>query len=309
MLELLPGRLTLNNPVMAASGTFGYGTEFAERVDVRAVGGIVCKGITLQPRAGHPPPRVRETSAGMLNAIGLANIGVDAVIRTKAPLWATLPTPVLVNINGESVDEYTALAERLRDVAGIAGIELNISCPNVQRGGMVFGADPEMAAEVTQAVRAVNPAPLIVKLTPNTANVVAVAEAVVAAGAEAISVANTYLGMAIDIKRRCPALTNVTAGLSGPAIKPLTLRLVYEVAARIDVPIIGIGGIMSGQDALEYLMAGAMAVQVGTANLVDPFAIPRIASELQDWLKREGIHNVREIIGIANPAKGRVRMM
>lgn len=306
--QLIPGRFGLNNPVMAASGTFGYGTEFASAQDIAEFGGVVCKGITRYPRAGHPPRRVIETCAGMLNAIGLANIGVDAVVAEQAPQWAGLPTTFVANINGESVEDYVAVAERLRGVEGVDAFELNISCPNVRRGGMAFGVDPGSAAEVTREVRATNPSPLIVKLTPNAADVPAVAEAVVAAGADCVSLINTVVGMAIDAGQRRPSLSNVTGGLSGPAIKPIALRLVYEVAARVEAPVIGIGGIMCGEDAVEFMMAGATAVQVGTANLVDPFAVPRIARELARWLTREGVRDPRDIVGTANPARGRVHI-
>jgi len=280
VFELIRGRLTLNNRVMAASGTFGYGTEFAAKSDPSDIGAIVCKGITVKPRAGNPPPRIVETPAGALNAIGLANIGMDAAIREKAPLWANMPVPVIVNINGETIDEFVKLAQGFDDVAGVAGIELNISCPNVKHGGMAFGIDPDAAAGVTKAVREATTLPLIVKLTPNAQDIPAVAKAVIAAGAEALTVANTYLAISIDAKRGEPALANVTGGLSGPAIKPLTLRLVYEVSRAVDVPVIGCGGIMNAEDAQEYLIAGAKAVQVGTATLVDPFAVPRIGRKL-----------------------------
>jgi dihydroorotate dehydrogenase (NAD+) catalytic subunit len=282
LFELIAERLILNNRVMAASGTFGYGTEFAERQDASGIGAIVCKGITLEPRTGNPPPRIIETAAGAINAIGLANIGMQAAIREKAPKWASMPVPVLVNINGETVEEYVRLARGFDGVVGVAGIEVNISCPNVEHGGVTFGRDPEVAASVTAAVRAATALPVIVKLTPNTENIVSIARAVVAAGADALTVANTYLGMVIDMKTQRPTLANVTGGVSGPAIKPLTLRLVYEVSRAVDVPVIGCGGIMNGQDAREYLIAGAQAVQVGTAILVDPFAVTRIAHELSE---------------------------
>jgi dihydroorotate dehydrogenase (NAD+) catalytic subunit len=288
VFDLIPGRLRLNNRVMAASGTLGYGTELAARVDPSDIGAVVCKGITLRPRTGHRPPRIVETAAGALNAIGLANIGMEAVIREKAPLWETIPCPLIVNINGETLQEFAELAAAFDGVAGVAALEVNISCPNVGHGGIEFGREPEPAAEVTRAVREATSAPVIVKLTPSAPRVPAVAEAVAKAGAEALTVANTYVGMAIDIHTRRPALSNGTGGLSGPAIKPLTLRLVYEVAAAVDVPVIGCGGVMNGEDAMEYLIAGAAAVQAGTANLVDPFACPRIASELQTLLDSAG---------------------
>lgn len=278
--------MTLNNRVMAASGTFGYGTEFAAHSDPSEIGGIVCKGITLEPRAGHPPPRIVETPGGALNAIGLANIGMRAAIEEMAPRWAAMPVPIVVNVNGEAIADYDALARAFDGVPGVAGVEVNISCPNVKEGGMAFGVKPKAAASVTAAVRAAMTLPLIVKLTPNTSDIIAVAKAVVAAGAEALTVANTYLAMAIDGDSGKPALSNTTGGLSGPAIKPLTLRLVYEVSRAVTVPVIGCGGIMNGRDALEYLRAGATAVQVGTATLIDPFAVPRIARELSEIDRR-----------------------
>lgn len=285
-MELIQGRLRLNNPVMAASGTFGYGIEFAERDDVTKIGGIVCKGITLDPRAGHPPPRIVETAAGALNAIGLANIGVDAVIQEMAPQWERMAVPVLVNINGETVEEYVEVARRLDGVPGVSGIELNVSCPNVARGGMTFGMEPGPASDLTAAVRKANSSPLFVKLTPNTESMIEVARAVIGSGAEGLTVANTYLGVSIDARTGKPRLANVTGGLSGPAIKPLSLRLVLQVAEAVSVPIIGCGGIMNGEDAAEFLAVGASAVQVGTATLVSPFALPRIARQLEEWLAR-----------------------
>ena len=303
MYDLIPERLSINNPVMAASGTFGYGVEFAGRMDLSQVGAIVCKGVTKEPRAGHAPPRLLETAAGMLNAVGLANLGIEAVVAEKAPHWSGILCPVLVNINGESVDEYQRLAQRLDGVEGVAGVEVNISCPNVEGGGMAFGSDPAIAAEVTRAVRSATSQPLLIKLTPNTDDIVAIAEAVVDAGAEGLTIANTYLGLSIDADHRAVALTNVTGGLSGPAVKPLTLRLVYEIAQKVSVPVIGCGGVMTGVDAVEYLLAGASAVQVGTASLVDPFAVPRIASELRDWFIKERVVSPRDIVGAANPAR------
>jgi len=286
---------------MAASGTFGYGVEFAARLDISGVGGVVCKGLTIRPRPGHAPPRIIETAAGMLNSIGLANIGIDAAIAGMAPKWAGMPVPVIANISGETPHEYVEMAGRLDGVEGVAAIELNVSCPNVDRGGMLFGSKPEPAARLVSAVRPVTSLPLIVKLTPQAEDVPAVAGAVEREGADAVTVANTFQGLTIDIRRREPTLTNVTGGLSGPAIKPLTLRLVYLVAQVVGIPIIGCGGVLSGEDAIEYLMAGASAVQVGTATLVDPFAVCRIAAELNDRLARDGVLDPREVVGVANP--------
>jgi len=293
--------LRLKNPVMAASGTFGYGIEFAERMDVSGLGAIVCKGTTREPRTGNPPLRMVETPAGMLNAIGLANVGVDGVIAEKAPRWESLPTPVLVNISGESIDDFEYLAGRLDGIPGIAGLEVNISCPNVRRGGLLFGADADMAREVTAAVRAVTALPLIVKLTPNVADIRPIAAAVEQAGADAVTVGNTLFGMAIDVRRRAPVLAGITGGLSGPAVKPHALYLVYQVAQVVSVPMIGAGGILTATDALEFIMAGATAVQLGTALLVDPAAWQAIAAEIDRWCRREGVQSVRDIVGAANP--------
>jgi dihydroorotate dehydrogenase (NAD+) catalytic subunit len=300
-----PRGLWLQNPVMTASGTFGYGTEYRPREDLARLGAIICKGTTLHPRAGNPPPRVAETPAGMLNAIGLQNLGVDEVVRTKAPVWATLPIPVLVNIAGESIEEYVEVARRLEGVAGIAGIELNISCPNTARGGMLFGCDPAMAAEVTRAVVAVTSLPVMVKLTPNVADVRPVAEAVVQAGAHAVSLINTLPGMAIDLRARTPYLAAGSGGLSGPAIKPVALRMVYQVAQVVDVPVVGVGGIMNADDALEFIVAGATAVQVGTATFANPRAPFEIADGIRAYLEAHGIRDIAELRGAALPQAAR----
>jgi dihydroorotate dehydrogenase (NAD+) catalytic subunit len=293
--------LTLKTPVIAASGTFGYGIEFAERMDLSGLGAIVCKGTTHEPRAGNQPPRVTETPAGMLNSIGLQNVGVDAVIRDKAPQWARLDIPVLVNVSGTSVEDYVEIVNLLDRVPGVSGLELNISCPNVKEGGVAFGVAPRLAAEVTAAVRAATSLPLVVKLTPNVADIRAIAAAVEGAGADALSVANTVYGMAIDIRKRRPVLGGVSGGLSGPAIKPHALYLVYQVAQEVSVPVIGIGGILTAEDALEYIMAGASAVQVGTALLLDPTSWRKIAADLEAWFRREGVCTLRDIVGAANP--------
>jgi dihydroorotate dehydrogenase (NAD+) catalytic subunit len=286
--------------VIAASGTFGYGLEFAERMDLSGLGAIVCKGTTREPRAGNPPPRVTETAAGMLNTIGLQNVGVDAVVTEKAPHWARLPTPVLVNVSGTSVEDYRAIVERLDGIPGISGIELNISCPNVKEGGVAFGTSASAAADVTAAVRAATELPLVVKLSPNVADIRTIAAAVEGAGADAISVANTLYGMAIDARRRRPVLAGATGGLSGPAIKPYALYLVYQVAQEVSVPVIGIGGIMSARDAIEFLLAGATAVELGTALLIDPTSWRTIVTELETWLCQEGIGSLGQIVGAAN---------
>ena len=258
--------LLLANPVMTASGTFGYGTEYEHLFDIQTLGAIVCKGTTLLPRDGNPQPRLVETASGLLNSIGLQNIGVEALIREKAPVWAKWCVPVIVNIAGATVEEYRTLAQRLDGVKGISGIEVNISCPNMKAGGMEFGADAKSAAKVTEAVRKAIDLPVIVKLTPNTADVCGIAQAVAEAGADAVCLINTLRGMAIDTKTRRPVLGNVFGGLSGPAIKPVALAMVYQVAGAVDIPIIGCGGISDATDALEFIMAGATAVQIGTAN-------------------------------------------
>jgi dihydroorotate dehydrogenase (NAD+) catalytic subunit len=290
----------LKNPVIAASGTFGYGVEFASRMDVSGIGAIVCKGTTREARAGNPPVRLTETPAGMLNSIGLQNIGVEAVASDMAPQWAALGTPVLVNVAGSSVDDYRFIVERLEGVEGIAGIELNISCPNVKEGGIQFGADPESAAEVTRAARRTTRAPLIVKLSPNVSDIQTIAHAVEDAGADAVSVSNTLYGMAIDARRRQPVLANVTGGLSGPAIKPYALYLVHQVSQAVSIPIIGIGGIMTGLDAIEFLLAGATAVQLGTALMIDPTSWRKVITEINAWMNREGVSDLAEVIGAAN---------
>ena len=291
--------LKLANPIMTASGTFGYGIEYESVFDIQRLGAIVCKGTTLRPREGNPQPRTAETAAGMLNSIGLQNIGVEMLIKDKAPIWSNWNIPVLVNIAGDSVDEYAALAKRLDVVAGVSGIEVNISCPNVREGGAEFGMRPGPAAEVTAAVRKSTSLPVVVKLTPNTAETVAVAVAVSRAGADAVCLINTLKGMAIDLRRRLPVLGNITGGLSGPAIKPVALRMVYEVAGAVDIPVIGCGGIATGRDAVEFLMAGATAVEVGSASFVAPRAALDILEELQAFLAEERISSIGEIVGVA----------
>ncbi|MBI2853886.1 MAG: dihydroorotate dehydrogenase [Chloroflexi bacterium] len=291
--------LTLGNPVMVASGTFGYGMEYAGVIDVQRLGAIVCKGTTLKPRPGNAEPRVAETASGMLNAIGLENPGVDALIRDIAPVWAEWRVPVIVNIAGESIDEYREVASRLDGVDGISGIEVNISCPNIEKGSVEFGTSPDLAAEVTEAVRNASSLPLMVKLTPNVTDIGVVAKAVVRAGADALTVCNTLRGMAVDIVRRRPVLGNICGGLSGPAIKPVALYLVYAVSKAVDVPIVGCGGISSATDAIEFIMAGASAVQVGTATFLDPRACLNILVGIEDFMARENILTLSEIVGQA----------
>ena len=296
----------LKSPVIAASGTFGYGTEFAARSDLSGLGAIVCKGTTRHPRTGNPPLRLAETPAGMLNAIGLQNIGVEAVIRDKAPVWSGWQVPVLVNVSATSTDEYVEIVRLLDRVPGVAGIELNISCPNVKEGGVAFGIDARMAAGVTAAVRVATEMPLVVKLSPNVTDIRAIASAVEGAGADAVSLVNTVFGMAVDVGRREPLMTNVYGGLSGPAIKPLALYQVYSVAQEVSIPIVGVGGIMSADDALEFLLAGASAVGVATLLLVDPQGWRRLDEGLNAWCDREGVRSLSQVIGGANPGfKGR----
>jgi len=291
--------LRLANPGMAASGTWGYGDEYGDLVDVNRLGAIICKGTTLEPRDGNPQPRIVEVTGGVLNSVGLQNIGVEALIAEKAPLWAKWRAPVLVNIAGNSVDEYARVATRLEGVVGVSGIEVNISCPNVSKGGMQFGTDPSTAAEVTRAVKKATTLPVMVKLSPNVTDIVAIAQAVEKAGADALSLINTVSGMAIDVKQRRPALGNVSGGLSGPAIKPIALLMVYRVAGCVKIPVIGCGGIMNAADALEFILAGATAVQVGTASLADPRATLAVVDGLAKYLEAEGIRSVAELRGAA----------
>ncbi len=293
-----PG-LLLANPVMTASGTFGYGTEYSHLFDIQQLGAIVCKGTTLEPRDGNPQPRLAETACGVLNSIGLQNIGVNTLIKEKTPIWASWRVPVIVNIAGETIDDYVQLAGKLDGVAGISAIEVNISCPNVKAGGAEFGANPESAAEVTAAVKAATSRPILVKLTPNTSDITKIAMAVAEAGADAISLINTLRGVAIDITRRRPLLGNITGGLSGPAIKPVALYMVYEVAGAVEVPVIGCGGITTASDAIEFIMAGASAIQVGTASFTNPRAPLDILEGIKQFMKKEGIKDITELIGVA----------
>jgi dihydroorotate dehydrogenase (NAD+) catalytic subunit len=289
--------IRLRNPVMTASGTFGYGQEFAGYLDLESIGAIITKGLSLRPKAGNPTPRIVETQGGMLNAIGLQNVGIDAFIGEKVPYLRTVDTPVIVNLYGNCLEEYGELAERLDAVPEVAGIEVNISCPNVKQGGIVFGTDPAAAYEVVKLVRDSTVKPLIVKLSPNVTDVVAMARACVDAGADALSLINTLTGMAIDLQKRRPVLANITGGLSGPAIKPVALRMVWQVAKAVDVPLIGIGGIMSATDALEFILAGATAIQVGTANFLNPSAAQEIAQGMAAWLEANEVADIRELIG------------
>ena len=291
------GGLKLKNPVMTASGTFGYGEEYAPYLDLNQIGAIVVKGLSLEPRMGNPPPRIMETPCGMLNAVGLQNIGVQAFIATKLPFLRQFETPVIVNIYAESVDEFPLLAQKLSEAQGVHALEVNISCPNVKKGGIAFGTDPEMAAEVTRRVKDATDLPVIVKLTPNVTDIAIIAQSVEAAGADAVSLINTITGMSVDVDKRMPHLWNVTGGLSGPAIKPVALRMVWQVVNRVSIPVIGLGGIMTAEDALEYLIVGARAVQVGTANFVNPRTIPDIVEGIEKYLRKHQMTHIHELIG------------
>jgi dihydroorotate dehydrogenase (NAD+) catalytic subunit len=291
------GGLRIDNPVIVASGTFGYGTELSPFFDPSLLGAIIVKGLSLRPIPGNPPPRIVETSCGMLNSIGLANIGIQAFIEERLPSLSDIGAPIITNIYGHSIDEYGELARRIEEVHGISALEVNISCPNVDKGGMVFGTDPETAAIVTERVVKNTTKPVIVKLTPNVTDIAAIAKAVESAGAQALSVTNTFLGMSVDVATRRSKLANLVGGLSGPAIKPMALYLVYRVVAAVRIPVIGLGGIMDHQDALEFLLVGARAIQVGTANFINPRAALEIVNGLRDFCERENISHINQLIG------------
>lgn len=283
---------------MVASGTFGYGEEFNENFyPIKKLGAVFTKGTSLKPRDGNEMPRVVETASGMINAIGLANVGVDKFISDKLPYLKRSGASVIVNFFGSTIDEYKIVAEKLSNAKGIHALELNISCPNVKAGGMQFGTDPKLAAEVTKVVRGITRLPLIVKLSPNVTDITEIAMAVVDEGADAISAINTITGMAVDIEKRRPVLTNIVGGLSGPAIKPIALRMVYQIAQKVKVPIIGIGGISNIRDVIEFLLVGASAVQIGTANFIDPMIGSKLVDELQKYFKEEDISCIEEIMG------------
>jgi len=291
------GGLALKNPVMTASGTFGYAREFESLIDLNRLGAIIVKGLALKPVKGNPPPRIVETACGMLNAIGLENVGIDAFETEKMPFLRTLQPPVIANIYGTTVEEYAALAERIETIDGIAALEVNISCPNVKAGGVVFGVDPLAAARVVAAVRKKTRKPVIVKLSPNVTDVTVIARSVEQAGADAVSLINTITGMAIDIETRRPRLANITGGLSGPAIKPVALRMVWQVAHTARVPVIGIGGIMRAEDAIEFFIAGATAVQIGTANFIDPRTALDVIAGIEHYLRQHGIRDIADLVG------------
>jgi dihydroorotate dehydrogenase (NAD+) catalytic subunit len=291
------GSLELKNPVMTASGTFGYGEEFASMFDLNLLGGIVVKGLSLKPIPGNPPPRIVETPCGMLNAIGLANIGLRQFVEEKMPWLRTLHTHVVVNIYGHSIDEYEEIARNLKGIDGISALEVNISCPNVKKGGMVFGKDPKTSARITEKVVSNTDKPVIVKITPNVTDIRVLARAVEDSGAEIISLINTLTGMAVDTETRLPRLANIWGGLSGPAIRPVALYQVWQVINAVKIPVIGAGGIMDYRDALEFLITGAKAIQVGTANFVNPRATLDIIEGLKNYCLERGISSINDIIG------------
>ncbi len=296
-----PRELVLCNPVIPASGCFGYGLEYSGIVDVQRLGAFVSKGITPEPRTGNPMPRITETPSGMLNAIGLQNPGIRGFIRKYPKIWESWRVPAIVNISAESVEDFAMMARALDDVPGVAALEVNISCPNINAGGFCFGWDPEMSAQVTQAVRQATTLPMIVKLSPGAVDVIEIAQAVEDAGADAVSLINTLVGMSIDTRTRRPVLANNTGGLSGPAVKPVAVRMVFQVAQAVGIPIVGLGGISKLDDALEFLMAGASAIQVGTAVFSEPGVLIRLIDDLAEWMTRNGVQTVSEIVGVANP--------
>lgn len=292
--------IKMKNPVLTASGTYGFGVEYQDFFDIQKLGAIVVKGTTLADRQGNPPPRMAEAPQGMLNAVGLQNKGADYLIAEYLPKLAKLDLPIIVNVNGTDIADYCALVERLRGQKAIAGLELNISCPNVKKGGMLFGTDPLMAAELTKEVKKVADKPLIVKLSPNVTDIAAIARVVEDAGADAVSLINTVLGMAIDVETRRPKLSTTTGGLSGPAVKPIAVRMVWQVAKAVKIPIIGMGGIASAADALEFILAGASAVSVGTANFIDPLITLKIIDGLKDYCIRHKVKDIKDLVGALN---------
>ncbi|MEA3486905.1 MAG: dihydroorotate dehydrogenase [Thermodesulfobacteriota bacterium] len=291
------GGLALKNPVMTASGTFGYGEEYSDYLDLNRLGAVIVKGLSLKPRDGNLPPRIMETASGMLNAVGLQNVGVRAFIDDKLPRLRRFDSAVVANIFGETIEDYANVAEIFNDAEGVDALEVNISCPNVKRGGVAFGSDPVLAGEVTRAVKNVSRLPVIVKLTPNVTDITEIARATEAAGADALSLINTITGMSVDIEKKVPHLENVTGGLSGPAIKPVALRMVWEVVNTVSIPVIGVGGIMNARDALEFLIVGARAVQVGTANFINPGATVDIIDDIRKYMSKKGINNINDLIG------------
>ncbi len=296
-LEVKIGGLTLKNPVMTASGTFGYGTEYADFIDLARLGGIIVKGTTLHHREGNPYPRMAETPSGMLNAVGLQNKGVDYFIEHIYPEIKSLDTNVLVNVSGSCIEDYVTTAEKINALENVPAIELNISCPNVKQGGMAFGTSAKGAAEVVAAVRKAYHKTLIVKLSPNVTDIVEIAKAVEAEGADSVSLINTLLGMAINAEKRRPVLSTVTGGLSGACVKPIALRMVWQVSRAVNIPVVGLGGIMNATDAIEFMLAGATAVQIGTANFIDPAVTVKVVEGIEDYLQRHGMTDVNQLIG------------
>ena len=294
------GGLTLKNPVLTASGTFGYGTEYKDLVDLNSLGGIIVKGTTLNPREGNDYPRMAETPSGMLNAVGLQNKGVDYFINNIYPTISNYDTEIIVNVSGASVTDYVAVAERISELDKINAIEVNISCPNVKQGGMAFGTTIEGASEITAAIRKVYHKTLIVKLSPNVTDIVSIAKAVEDSGADSVSLINTLLGMAIDVERQKPVLSTITGGLSGPAVRPVAVRMVWQVAKVVKIPVIGLGGIASGRDAMEFILAGASAVQVGTANFIYPNITLEIINYIKEYCARHNVKDITELIGAVN---------
>ena len=299
-LKVNIGRLKLKNPVMTASGTFGYGDEYSEFLNLNNLGAVVVKGLSLLPKEGNPPPRIVETPAGMLNAIGLQNIGIENFIMEKLPFLKKLATPIIVNFFGNSIDEYVKAAKRLSSVDGIHALEMNISCPNKQAGWSIFGTDPKVSFEVVNSVRKATGLTLIVKLSPNVTDIALMAKVAEDAGADAVSLINTLTGMVIDIKTKKPKLANITGGLSGPAIRPVAVRMVWECHKAVHIPIIGMGGIISADDAIEFILAGASAVAVGTANFINPVTAQTIIDGIKSFMIEEGISNIKELIGRVN---------
>ena len=299
-LQTKIGPLELKNPVLTASGTFGYGLEFADFVDLNALGGFIVKGTTLDPRQGNPYPRLAETAQGMLNCVGLQNKGVDYFCKEIYPKLKDLDTNVIVNVSGNSPENYAECARRVAELDKVPAIELNISCPNVKHGGMAFGVTTEGAASVVKAVRKAYPKTLIVKLSPNVTSIADIARAVEAEGADAVSLINTLMGMAIDAERQRPVLSIGTGGLSGPAVKPVALRMVWQVFEAVKIPVVGLGGIMNATDAIEFILAGAAAVEIGTANFIDPQTTVKVIAGIEDYLRRHGIRGVKELVGAAH---------
>jgi len=294
-LEVEIGRLKLKNPVLVASGTFGYGREYAPFLDLNILGGIVVKGISLKERSGNPPPRLVEIPCGLINAIGLENVGIERFLKEKLPFLKTIDTKIIVNIFGDSIEEYALLAEKL-EKSGVDALELNISCPNI-KDGLVFGKDKKLAAKVTKAVRNVTDLPIIVKLTPEVTDIVAIAREVINCGADCVSLINTFPAMAVDVNTRRPRLSNITGGLSGPCLKPISLKMVWDIVRTLNIPTVGIGGIFTAQDALEYLIVGAKAVQIGTANFINPKVSVEVLEGIKSYLKDNGFKDINDVIG------------